>query len=240
MAVIAGIGSMPDTIDDRAVVLTLRRKAPAEQVAKYRIRRDKPKVTAVGDRLAAWVSANADALGAAEPDMPPGLNDRAEDVWESIVAVADLAGGEWPTRARKAALTLAAAAEQAAAEDLGQRLLADIRDLFADFTIGFMASRELTNRLTRLDDAPWHDLELTTRALSDRLRPYGIRPRRNETGTTRGYRLQDFADAFGRYLPHPPSETVNTSENPTDQPKQADSSERLTLQTVRRHRLVKY
>jgi hypothetical protein len=225
MAVIAGIGSMPDTIEDRAVILTLRRKAPAEQVAKYRIRRDKPKVTAVGDRLAAWVSANADALGAAEPDMPPGLNDRAEDVWESLVAVADLAGGEWPARARKAAVILAAAAEQAAAEDLGQRLLADIRDLFADFTIGFMASRELTNRLTKLDDAPWHDLELTTRALSDRLRPYGIRPRRNETGTTRGYRLEDFADAFGRYLPHPSSETVNTSENPADQRKQADSSE---------------
>jgi hypothetical protein len=81
------------------------------------------------------------------------------------------------------------------------------------------------NRLIKLDDAPWHDLELTTRALSDRLRPYGIRPRRNETGTTRGYRLEDFADAFDRYLPHPLSETVNTSENPADQPKQADSSD---------------
>jgi len=139
------------------------------------------------------------------------------------VAVADLAGGEWPARARKAAVTLAAAAEQAAAEDLGQRLLADIRDPFADFTIGFMASRELTNRLTKLDDAPWHDLELTTRALSDRLRPYGIRPRRNETGTTRGYRLEDFADAFGRYLPHPPSEPRQHVRNPADQWEQAES-----------------
>src|SRR5262249_58842504 len=102
MAVIAGIGSMPDTIEDRAVILTLRRKAPAEQVAKYRIRRDKPKVTAVGDRLAAWVSANADALGEAEPDMPPGLNDRAEDVWESLVAGGGPAGGAGPARGRQA------------------------------------------------------------------------------------------------------------------------------------------
>src|SRR5262245_53984075 len=60
MAVIAGIGSMPDTIEDRAVILTLRRKALAERVAKYRLRRDKPRVIAVGDRLAGWVTPNAD------------------------------------------------------------------------------------------------------------------------------------------------------------------------------------
>ena len=93
MAVLAGIGNMPDTIEDRAVILTLRRKSPAERAAKYRLRKDKPKVTAVGDRLAAWVTPNRDAIGEAEPAMPPGLNDRAEDVWEALIAIADLAGG---------------------------------------------------------------------------------------------------------------------------------------------------
>jgi hypothetical protein len=224
MAVIAGIGAMPDTIEDRAVILTLRRKAPAEQVAKYRIRRDKPKVTAVGDRLGAWVTPNAGALGGADPKMPAGLNDRAEDVWEALLAVADLAGGSWPRRARVAAVKLCAAAEQEAAESLGQRLLADIRDLFGDFTVSFMKSRELVTRLTKLDDAPWHDLELTTRALSDHLRPWGIRPRRNETGDARGYRLEDFADAFGRYLTYPPSVPVNTSEDDADLPERSDGS----------------
>jgi Protein of unknown function (DUF3631) len=99
MAVIAGSGSMPDTIEDLAVIITLRRKSPAERAAKYRLRKDKPKVTAVGDRLAAWVTPNRDKLGEAEPVMPPGLNDRAEDVWEPLIAIADLAGGTWPRRA---------------------------------------------------------------------------------------------------------------------------------------------
>jgi uncharacterized protein DUF3631 len=224
MAVVAGIGSMPDTIEDRAVILTLRRKAPAEQVAKYRIRRDKPKVTAVGDRLAGWVTPNADKLGGADPAMPAGLNDRAEDVWEALLAVADLAGGDWPKRARAAAVKLCAAAEQEASESLGQRLLADIHDLFRDFTVSFMKSRELVTRLDKLDDAPWRDLELTTRGLSDRLRPYGIRPRPDTTGNARGYRLEDFADAFGRYLPYPPSEPVNTSEKRSDQRGRSDGS----------------
>jgi hypothetical protein len=224
MAVVAGIGSMPDTIEDRAVIITLRRKSPAEQVAKYRLRKDKPKVTAVGDRLAAWVMPNADAIGETEPVMPPGLNDRAEDVWESLLAVADRAGGDWPARARRAAAALSAAAEESAAEDLGQRLLADIRDLFRDFTVSFMPSRELLQRLTKLDDAPWRDLEVTTRALSDRLRPYGIAPRRDVTGTTRGYRLEDFADAFGRYLAYGPSEPVKASGSGADLREAVDSS----------------
>jgi hypothetical protein len=216
MAVVAGIGSMPDTIEDRAVIITLRRKSPAEQAAKYRLRKDKPKVTAVGDRLAAWVTPNSDTLGEAEPVMPPGLNDRAEDVWESLIAIADLAGGAWPARARRAAVVLSAAAEQEAGESLGQRLLADIRDVAATYAVSFVSSRELVSSLAKLDDAPWRDLELTARGLSDRLRPYGITPRRDTSGTMRGYRFEDFADAFSRYLPYPLSEPVKPSEKSPD------------------------
>lgn len=238
MAVIAGIGSMPDTIEDRAVIVTLRRKSPAERAAKYRLRRDKPRVTAIGDRLAAWVTPNADALGEAEPVMPPGLNDRAEDVWESLIAVADLAGGTWPRRARRAARVLAAAAEAEAAESLGQRLLADIRDVAGTFATSFVSSRELVNGLAKLDDAPWRDIELTARGLSDRLRPYGITPGRDTSGTMRGYHLEAFADAFSRYLGLPqqegPSETVNPSEQaadlrePSDALRASDASNRQT------------
>ncbi len=51
MAVLAGIGSAPETIEDRAIIVTLRRKAPGEYAARFRLRSDKPKVVAVGDRL---------------------------------------------------------------------------------------------------------------------------------------------------------------------------------------------
>ena len=229
MAVIAGIGSMPDTIEDRAVIITLRRKSPAERAAKYRLRRDKPKVTAVGDRLAAWIIPNSDALGEAVPAMPSGLNDRAEDVWEALIAVADLAGGTWPKRARRAAVALAAAAEAEAAESLGQRLLADIRDVAGTYAVSFVSSRELVASLVKLDDAPWRDLELTARGLADRLRPYGITPGRDTSGQMRGYQLGDFADAFSRYLgplrQGGPSGTVNPSEKAADLRKPSDGSE---------------
>ena len=62
--------------------------------------------------------------------MPPGLDDRAEDVWEAMIAIADLAGGDWPARARKAATTLSGDGD-GADSTLGERLLADLQDVFA-------------------------------------------------------------------------------------------------------------
>lgn len=240
MAVIAGIGAMPDTIEDRAVIISLRRKAPNEHAAKYRIRRDKPNVAAAGERLAGWVAPIAAAIGAAEPDMPDGLHDRAEDVWEALIAVAAFAGASWPARAARAAQALAAGAE--AADTQGSytlRLLADIREVFTATPAPFLPSRELVARLAGFDDAPWREFALTGRSLADRLRAYGITPGRDSTGAIRGYRAEDFADTFARYLPGQarpggPSETVKPSETPADQPERSDAfpaSDTLKCQT---------
>ena len=70
-----------------------------------------------------------DALTDAEPDMP--VEDRAADVWEPLIAVADQAGGAWPERARGACLTLTGKAEADDAErSVSLRLLADLRTVF--------------------------------------------------------------------------------------------------------------
>src|SRR5438093_758379 len=37
-----------------------------------------------------------------KPELPEGQNDRAADIWEPLLALADLAGGEWPKRAQEA------------------------------------------------------------------------------------------------------------------------------------------
>jgi Protein of unknown function (DUF3631) len=176
LAVLAGIGSMHDTIEDRAVVLTMRRKAPGEKASKYRIRRDKAVVTAVGDRLAAWVGPRAKELGDAEPELPGGLNDRAEDAWEALIAVADAAGGSWGARARKAARVLSDEAEEDAAD--GIRLLADLRDVFGEEDK--LWTETILAALHRTPEAPWGDWyghPLKDRELAKLLKPYGIRSR---------------------------------------------------------------
>jgi hypothetical protein len=42
MAIIGGIGDMPDTLEDRAVVISMRRRAPGENVTQWRARRAIP------------------------------------------------------------------------------------------------------------------------------------------------------------------------------------------------------
>src|SRR5688572_20286012 len=97
MAALAGIGSMPDTIEDRAVVVRMRRRAAGEQVAPYRHRRDRPALRELAAQLHLWLRAHLAALEAATPAMP--VEDRAADTWEPLFAVAALAGGAWPQRA---------------------------------------------------------------------------------------------------------------------------------------------
>lgn len=123
MAALAGIGVMPDTIEDRAAIIRMRRRAPGEEVEPYRIRRDGPQLGELRQRLNQWLTAHLDVLTAATPDMP--LEDRAADTWEPLIAVADLAGGNWPRAARKAAVALTSDRDAGDEASLHTRLLSD-------------------------------------------------------------------------------------------------------------------
>ena len=202
MAVLAGIGDLPDTIEDRAVIIVMRRKTSAEPVAKFRIRRDKPVVEEVRDKLGAWVRSVASQAGEAEPVMPAGLDDRAEDVWEALLAIADLAGGSWPARARKAAKALAAG--RTADTTLGERLLADLRAVFG--TEDAMHSESILDELRKISEAPWNDYfgrPLNARDLAKLLRPYGVRSVDVNTARVnkKGYRREHLHEPWHRYLP---------------------------------------
>lgn len=214
MAILASKGvDLPDTVEDRAVVVVMRRKSPNETVMPFRARRDIPILHKLRGPLHEWTESCLKALESAEPKMP--VEDRAADVWEPLVAVADIAGEEWPSRARQATRLFVKAAEQSDIDaSMGTRLLTDIQDIFRKWTTSFIGSRDLVTQMHQLDEAPWRDLELTTRGLSDRLRLYGVKPRPNAAGSARGYRLEDFLDPFARYLV---SETVKPSGQDSDQ-----------------------
>jgi hypothetical protein len=200
---IAGIGDLPPTILDRAVLIRMRRRAPGEHIEPFRRR----KAAKVGDELreapAGWMKAHADQLADAEPEMPAGLVDRPADVWEALLAIADLARGEWPTQARKAALELNAARVDAD-PSLGIALLRDIRAVFDEADA--LATEELLKRLVELEESPWGDLRgkpLDARGLARRLKPYDVRPDNVRVGeeVRKGYRRGDLHDAWTRYLP---------------------------------------
>jgi len=207
--VISGIGSLPDTLMDRGTIFELRRKLPDEKVERLR-HADKSVFTKLSRMLARYAQdANAD-IERARPVLPDKLNDRAQDNWEPLLAIADHAGGAWPKMAREAALLLSGVEQEATS--LSAELLADIRDIFDGRFKGYdrISTADLLKELNADDMKPWAtygkgDKPMTARQLAKMLEDYGIKPDviRIGRGTPRGFHTAWFDDAFTRYLPSP-------------------------------------
>lgn len=199
MAILAGIGDFPDTIEDRAVVVSMQRRAPGETVDQLR-QRDIKGLTTTRTALGHAIKATLGRYESYEPPEVPA-EDRAADVWEPLVAVAEAAGGEWPERARAACIAL----ETVEHAPTKERLIEDIQGVWPEDEEK-VTSAELCARLALLEEAPWgnyYGRELTQRDLANLLRPYDVSSRdiREPDGKVRkGYVRKDFEIVFARYL----------------------------------------
>jgi hypothetical protein len=210
----AAIGNLPDTIESRAIIIPMRRRAPDEDIQPFRHRTAKPAGTALRERLARWAAEYHDQLAVSEPELPDGITDRAADIWEPLVAIADLAGIDWPARARAAAGAIVAG-RVADDQSLGVRLLADINTIFDGHDR--MPSATMAKALSALEEQPWGGFHggagIDQRGLAKYLRPFGIEPKvikLADGSTPRGYLREMFTDAWVRY-PRYGSATTETS-----------------------------
>jgi Protein of unknown function (DUF3631) len=203
--VLSGIGKVPDTISDRAIVIVLKRRKSTEAIERFRQRDAIEAAEPLRQSLESLSVHHVPELTEARPELPEALGDRARDSWEPLLAIAELAGEDWPQRARLAAVELSGD-EDVDDDTLRVRLLADIRGTFA-CNGNRLPTSELLGVLKTDDEAPWadwHGSGLSAKRLADLLRPYGIKSRsiRLEDGTTpKGYLLEQFEDVFERYLP---------------------------------------
>ncbi|WP_198152910.1 DUF3631 domain-containing protein [Pseudofrankia sp. DC12] len=206
MAALAGIGAMPDTIEDRAVVIHMRRRAPGETVAPYRHRRDRPALRDLAADLEAWLRPGLAVLEKAEPAMP--VEDRAADTWEPLIAVADHAAGPWPDLARRAVLALTSNPGDADTTSLRTRLLIDCRTAMTG--LDAIPTARLLHALNTDPEAPWSEsgpAGLTSHRLGAMLREYGIQSanHRFPDSQAKGYLRAAFTDAWQRYCPPEPT-----------------------------------
>jgi hypothetical protein len=213
-AALAGLaGRMPDTITTRAITIHLRRRRHDEQVESYRESKVTRQAELIREALSEWMTSVGESLVEAEPDMPPGVDDRPAEIWEPLLAIADLAGGHWPTTARAACTHFVF--NQKTTPSFGVRLLADLRALFTAEGTDRMHSAEIVTRLRAIEDAPWSDLSgkpLDSRRLAQELAVYQVAPmtfKHNGTNA-KGYvtyptetqvEQVGLSDAWARYLP---------------------------------------
>jgi putative DNA primase/helicase len=199
---LAGIGHLADTIMDRAILLELRRKLPHEKVE--RLRHAEPGLfDELSAKLARFANDYREQVRRARPELPDSLHDRAQDNWEPLLAIADVAGGDWPARGRRAALKLSGT--DSPTMSTGTELLADIRDVFDSLGVDRIATRRLIEELCADDERPWatynHGKPITPRQVAKRLGEYGITSTTIRIGleTPKGYRRDMFEEAFQRY-----------------------------------------
>jgi hypothetical protein len=196
---LAGLNDLPDTLMSRSVVVRMRRRAPDEVVAAFRRRDAEREADELHGELSEWM---ADLTLANWPEMPDGIEDRNAEIWESLLVIADTAGGHWPETARVAAVALVADSMRDTGT-LGVRLLTDLKAVFGDRV--HLLTAEILDALNGLTESPWGDLRgkpLDARGLARRLMKYGVKPANIRVGEAigKGYRREDLHDPWSRYV----------------------------------------
>ena len=227
---LAGIGKLPATLADRSIEIKLKRKTTSEPAQRLD-RHARGALDEVARRIARWALDNRDKVQSAEPALPGALDDRASDNWRPLIALADVAGGKWPGRARAAAVALSGRRND---DGIAVAVLAAIKDLFAAQHTNRLGSKAIVAALTADPTARWRESNrgrpLSEAQLARLLRPFEIYP--TSFGNARGYRLAECQDAFARYvLPDEVAETVKVSKPMV---RQARSKSRKASKTARR------
>lgn len=216
---IAAIGTLSETIEDRSIRVSLDRKPVGVRKADAF---DVDVVHAVTEpvrrRIARWTADNLAAIATAQPTRPPGLDDRSWNNWKPLLAVAEVAGGDWPARARSAAVALSGGED---AEDVSTLLLRHIREAFGG--ADRISTADLMRALVDNDEGPWakwwardvaaDELKSPAARLARMLRPFkdgeGARIKSKKirfgAATVQGFERVAFEDAWARYLPADPT-----------------------------------
>jgi hypothetical protein len=214
---------LPSTTASRAIVIELFPKLPEERVEDFKFTDDDAFMT-LRRKLARWSMDNAAALKDATPMMPPGFGNRLAQNWRLLFAIADLTDDKQAARAAAVKLS-----RKTVKRSEGVRLLDALRRMLADACdetlpgslmprfapiAEVITSDEIVRRLNADPEAEWRAFRgrgpITQRQVAALLAAYNIHPgvvhptKRSDL-SRRGYRREQFDEAFRRYLPPDPN-----------------------------------
>src|SRR5262249_36513825 len=99
---IAGIRQLPHTVQDRSIVITMKRKTPDEKIQPIEAHKFGASLEDLRRKAMRWANDNLKALKEEDLARIEGLGDRANDNWRPLLAIARLAGEDWLASARSA------------------------------------------------------------------------------------------------------------------------------------------
>ena len=195
--------ALPKALASRCVQIKLWPKTLDEKVADFGFADDEEFLT-LRRKLARWATDNAAAIKDTKPAYPPGFGNRKATNWKLLLAIATHAGGDWPKRAQQAAAFIS---RTSADPSLGVQLLAALQVMFSKHKV--ITSEEIVQKLHADLDGAWNDYRghpISKHEVAGLLKPFDIRPivvhpTKRSSLSPRGYKVEQFADVFARYLP---------------------------------------
>lgn len=212
--VMAGLRELPPTLAHRCFSIHLRRALPEEISEDFDVDVDEVVTTAesLRQRCEAWAEDEGVEADMRDPIRKPAklpeLDVRRNQLALPLLRIADLAGGDWPRRARVSVISIGADVNASPLHEQGIRLLEAIREAFD----GDLLKRDplecgelVAIMNSEAEYGKWNDGKgITTRQLGHKLRPYGVLARtvhRDGRKLGNGYHRAVFQDVWKRYLP---------------------------------------
>jgi hypothetical protein len=208
---LAGIGKIKsDTLADRSITITIRRRLDTEPVERFRRDLAEEVFEPLRRQITRWVN---DWTSDSDPEIPSEIDhDRMIDNWWPLLAIADAAGGDWPDHAREIMLRQYRAYDAAEDDGWDILLLKDIKDIFDELGEDRLFTRKILDKLHLLSERPWPEFPnkrgsakpITDRQVARLLEPHGIKPKLirlpNNERPGRGYERSWFEETWDRYV----------------------------------------
>jgi hypothetical protein len=203
--------NLPRATGTRRIELRMLPKR-ADEIVELFNQQDDPEFAVIRRKLARFAADNAATLKDAKPTIPTELNNRVAMNWILLLAIAEAAGGRWPEQARAAAVRLSRRGRQPSD---GAKLLAAIKTMAIKF-VGkekVITSETIAADLNKDPTDIWIAYNrggpITQRQIAHLLSAYDIHPDTvhpsgRSWDSRKGYKYEQFTDAFARYLPNDP------------------------------------
>jgi hypothetical protein len=228
---LAGLHELPGTLAHRAIPIDMQPPLPSDLYVDLDDDEALDAETAtLRSRFQAWADSAEPVLR--DPRLKPvklfALDARGNEIWRTLFRISDLAGEDWPERARAGALELSGGSRRADDVSQGIQLLADIRRVFVDTSQtpakveDRLTCKVLAELLNALDGdegewGGWNDGKgITTRQIGRRLKSFRVLARKlrlDGERTANGYEREQFEAVWERYLPHSEKETGTNRNN---------------------------
>jgi hypothetical protein len=202
--VLAGIGSLPPTLNDRSILVKMRRKHHTEQLVKPHERKET--LAFLKREIQQWCNANAAIVSSTYVAPIEVNNDRFRDNYDPLLRIAACISKKFETLVRAAAIRMVNSQQE---ENIGgERLLADIKLIFDTSKKNEIGTNELLSLLCKHDESVWRRYKvnsaITAIDLAKELGLFSISPVRIRSETQmRGYKREQFREAFTRYVNDP-------------------------------------